>query len=187
MTRASAILWLAASMVVACADDRERGSIGDDDTASSADGGSCEFESFSCTSLAACAVNRVEYSDPLVCDLGEAHALEGYQCSLLSLRDNVSSLLVISLCGGTCGYDDTVYVLGDGTAIYQRRHCLPPEEPLIVEPFRRVTVRAPEFFQACLDGGDVAAVACLSDWFEPGSCVPGACCPYPEFGELDAC
>lgn len=163
----------------------------DSDADASGDGSggsedSCVFETYGCGGLAAC-FNGIEYADSLACDLSDAQAQYGYECSLLALRDNISSALQINTCGGSCGYYDTVYVLGDGTAAYQRRHCVMPGEPPNVEPFRRVLVRAPEYFQACLDGGPIASVSCLSDWFEPGSCIPGACCSLPNSQGLPAC
>jgi hypothetical protein len=70
-----------------------------------------------------------------------------------------------------CSYYDRIYMLGDGTAIYERE--LNDRAPVL-----RVEVRPPEYFEACLASEDPEVVApCFTDWFAAEYCVQLECCP----------
>ena len=111
-------------------------------------------------------------------------------CTLQHLRDGVVAALQIDEClaDGT-GLHDNVVVLGDGTATLQRTTIIDTLRGQSVhEPMRRLVVRPPAYFDECLQTEDLTVVReCLFRWFEPGQCIPEACCPGENNADLPPC
>jgi len=109
------------------------------------------------------------------------------QCVLQSLQGGVRGSLGIGVGGDTCGYVDEIWLLGDRTAVFirswQREDGLSSEDPP-----RRVRLREPAFFDACVAGQEDSAIRdCLMDWFDPDIPVDGECCPVPNDCGLPPC
>jgi len=152
-------------------------------------GGECSFESFECTPPGTCGAALVQYPPDGVCSVSASTVISGdVACIFTAFRDGVPGGFPVESCGGECGQRDWVVVLGDGTAVLERTNCPPNDVLPTTELPRRVAVKPASFFQSCLDASDASlVVSCLTEWFEPESCVPGACCPVPNTQGLPPC
>lgn len=171
-----------------CSDDGDEAEA-DDDAGSAGDvtgGEDCIFQRNECAMPFSCDPVQVAYVVPEVCESGVSD-LGADQCALTALRDRVPGGLNIQFGGFDCLHNDDIAILGDGTAVVTRVRPQGTSDPSR-DPPQRVSMRPAEFFQSCLDSADLAIrLDCLANWFEEGSCVPGACCPMPNDGDLPPC
>jgi len=152
-------------------------------------GGECSFESFECSPAITCGGALVQYLPDGECSVSASTVVSGdLTCIFTAFRDGVPGGFPVDTCGDECGQRDEVIILGDGTAVLERTNCPPNDVPPTTDRPRRVAVKPPDFFQTCLGTSDASLlVTCLTEWFEPASCVRGACCPVPNPQGLPPC
>lgn len=106
----------------------------------------------------------------------ELNTLVYAECLLEALRTNTVGFYEVTdtETNPNCAAYYHIIVLGDGTALtlYRGVYGKPHESA------RRVQLRPPDFYEACLASGEASQMAqCVRDWYVEDSCLPDACCP----------
>jgi hypothetical protein len=148
-----------------------------------ADTDACDLGEYACPIGFPCTSVRI--GDGSCVDLPEGEGLRLYgdpACVLGMLRDGTTGNFFVDVCPATSPpLTDYVTVLGDGTADLARVRAAtqsPTNEWFYRDPDRRIIVKPPEFFDACIGSEDLSLVLeCLTTWYEPELCMPDACCP----------